>query len=189
MARVFISHSNQDKKGRAFFDGLFGSYNHKAFWYQWEGLKPPHGDTLKKEISISSSVFVILTKYMQKNYTISWVGYEVGIAAAMNKNIWVFEPAAEFVEVPVPYVTGYIQFPETIHKKNTYPYSNIVGTAGIQIPSPHYLENKPDISKYTCIHDDCKATYFKFTLTEKFYCPVCRRLDSEETFTPFVYFN
>ena len=81
---------------------------------------PPHAKTLLEAIKGSSALFVLLSKPMEKEFTRSWVGYEVGLAAALNKNVWVFEPISssnDFIDVLVPYLTGYIQYPEKLDKK------------------------------------------------------------------------
>jgi len=183
MAQVFISHSKDDNISQNFFDKLFRSVNHKAFWYSWEGPTPPHAETLIKAINNSASLFVVLSKSMEKPHTRSWIGYEVGIASALNKNVWVFEPENEFYNVPVPYVTGYFQFPKLLEKLKTYPFYNLVETAGTEINLLGKPQIRPGFIEFInlyntrCSHKDCKASYYvedkQKSITIK--CPVCRR--------------
>lgn len=175
MARVFISHSKEDDQGRVFFDKLFGSVEHEGYWYSWEGPTPPHAKTIIEAIKGSASVFVILSKPMENPYTRSWVGYEVGVAAALGKNIWVFEPVEENVSVPVPYVTGYIQYPTTLDEKRVFPYHTLVKSAGVTIPEDPKPETEPRFIRTFCSYEDCKSPYYLFVLGNDFECPVCRK--------------
>ena len=175
MARVFISHSKDDKKGRIFFDKLFSSSQHQAYWYSWEGPTPPHAKTLLEALKASSALFVILSKKMEKKHTRSWVGYEVGLAAALQKNVWVFEPINSSVNVPVPYITGYIQYPEKLDSKNTFPYANIVESAGMEIPTDPDSSTLPQFVSNFCPYEDCKAPFYRYVYKMELECPVCKR--------------
>jgi len=178
MAQVFITHSSQDRDGKAFFDKLFASSTHKAFWYSWEGPEPPHSKKLLNAIRNSASLFVILSSPMEEYHTISWVGYEVGIAAEQNKPIWVFEYFKDNVKVPVPYVSGYVQYPGSLETKKVFPYNTIVeyagrigGWTGMPIKDPENSEN--GLIEITCGHPQCLASYYTYT-EHSFFCPVCR---------------
>lgn len=173
-----MSHSKDDKKGCSFFDKLFSSYQHEAYWYSWEGPKPPHAKTLLEAIKGSSALFVLLSKPMEKEFTRSWVGYEVGLAAALNKNVWVFEPISssnDFIDVPVPYLTGYIQYPEKLDKKKIFPYADIVSTAGAVIPKDPDLTTLPHFLSNFCPYENCKAPFYRYVHHKNWRCPVCRR--------------
>ncbi len=175
--QVFMSHSKDDQNGRDFFDKLFSSTEHRAFWYSWEGPKPPHAKSIRDAIEGSASVFVILSKPMEKPYTRSWVGYEVGIASGLNKNVWVFEPAwikPDFVDVPVPFLTGYIQYPQKIDKKTIFPYISLVESAGTAIPKDPDPKSLPLFKLVTCPNKDCRAQYYRFVFGGNYKCPVCR---------------
>lgn len=148
-----MSHSKDDEVGRTFFDKLFSSSVHHAYWYSWEGPKPPHANSIREAIDKSASVFVILSKQMDQPHTRSWVSYEVGIACGLNKRVWVFEPeniAPDFIDVPVPFLTGYIQYPLKLNKKRTFPYNNLVESAGIAIPTDPSPMQQPFFKYCTC---------------------------------------
>ena len=182
MAQVFISHSKDDEVGKNFFKSLFQSVEHKAYWYSWEGPKPPHAHTLREAILSSASVFVVLSKQMEYPHTRIWVGYEVGIASALKLNVWVFEPSNEICNVPVPYVTGYLKFPQSIQNKNTYPFIEIVESAGKSTEickNPPYtlleFSMPPQLVHIRCSNDNCSAEYYiRETLKDSIHCPVCR---------------
>ena len=174
MAQVFISHSKDDEEGREFFNNIFSSINHKGFWYSWEGPEPPHALTLLNEIKKSQSLFVVLSYSMEQPQTRSWVGYEVGIAVALKKNVWVFEPENGYINVPVPYVTGYVQFPQQIENLKIFPYYHILNSAGKEIPQT-IDPSTNNLIMTTCTYSDCKAEYYTYILRSSFLCPVCRR--------------
>jgi len=176
MARVFMSHSRTDKIGQNLFNKLFGTCDHEAYWYSFEGPTPPHAKTLLEAIKGSASVFVILSRPMTEPHTRSWVGYEVGIAASLGKNVWVFEQKdTEYVQVPVPYLTGYIQYPKEIEQKDTYPFADIVKTAGLKIPGLKVNVKSPIFHSTFCQYEDCQAPYYVWVYDTKYLCPVCRR--------------
>lgn len=177
-SRVFMSHSKEDNDGRAFFDKLFSSFQHEAYWYSWEGPTPPHTKTLLEAIRASSSMFVLLSKPMERKFTRSWVGYEVGLAVALNKNVWVFEPThkpRDFIDVPVPYLTGYIEYPERLDTKNMFPFANVVRDAGVSIPQDPDPTSLPQFLSSFCAYQDCKAPFYRYVLQKHWRCPVCRR--------------
>jgi hypothetical protein len=181
VAQVFISHSGDDRNGWDFFQGLFGSVSHSAFWYAWSGPTPPHSGALFRAISQSASLFVVLSEGMEKPQTRSWVGYEVGVARALNRPVWVFERASTRpVEVPVPFLTGYIQRPDELATLRTFPYFDLVSAAGTNRPDYYTNPEGPNLFTVTCPHDDCKAGYGAFLLEDQniapqFSCPVCRK--------------
>lgn len=192
MATIFVSHSREDSEGRLYFDKLFASSHHKLYWYSWEGPRPPHALTLRKAIAQSASVFVVLSPEMDKPQTRSWVGYEVGIASGLNKNVWVFEKAGAWtqpVDVPVPFVSGYVQRFEQLPARQIFPFAQLADGAGISIPGRWPLtpaQNAPFSSTddpasnaerrdVECPYPDCRAAYAAYLYQTGFNCPVCRR--------------
>ncbi|VVB89651.1 Uncharacterised protein [uncultured archaeon] len=173
MGRVFMSHSKDDEAGRTFFAKFFDSSDHKAYWYSWEGPKPPHAKTILDALKASDSLFVVLSKPMEKTHTRTWVSYEVGLAAALKLNVWVFEPKDEKIDVPIPYVTGYIQYPKKVNTKKTFPFFPIVESAGTTIPTDQ-PEIMPKFKITHCGKETCKATFYRFVYGKKYKCPVCR---------------
>jgi hypothetical protein len=196
LARVFVSHSKDDSEGRAFFDKLFASVPHGLYWYSWEGPKPPHAETLRIAVANSASVFVVLSEEMDKPQTRSWVGYEVGLASALRKNVWVFERVdSSPVGVPVPYVTGYVHRFGELPLKDVFPFNQIAETAGGTVPGvgssrprgvPGGTEpgTSATVRVTICPYPDCLARYAAYLYNSETYCPVCRRGVSYEEATP-----
>lgn len=173
MARVFATHSSQDTDGQAFFDRIFGSVNHEIYWYAWQGPKPPHAQALHDSIFRSNGLFVILSQQMDQPHTRPWVGYEVGIAKALGKQVWVFERADfQAVDVPVPFVTGYIQRPESLPSLRTEPFYSIAKNAGRLVD---YQARALGLQLMTCPYDVCRAMYYVHLINNDFACPVCRQ--------------
>ena len=62
------------------------------------------------------AVFVLLGKNLGNppayslQYTHNWVSFEVGVASATRKPIWVFEEFGSFIRYPIPFVTDYAQY-------------------------------------------------------------------------------
>ncbi|MDD5239910.1 MAG: hypothetical protein PHH61_05645 [Candidatus Nanoarchaeia archaeon] len=170
-----MSHSARDKQGKAFFDALFSPTDHKPYWYSWYGLHPPHGKKLKEEVMKSSSVFVILSKEMENEYTRIWIGYEIGLAVSFNKPILVFEPANQDVKVQIPHLDGYLRYPTELPNKNVEPFNMLVETAGI--PGDRllsFIDKYPNSIKVaSCPNELCKAVYWFFS-PFNFFCPACR---------------
>lgn len=177
MAQVFISHSKEDDVGRAFFDRFFGSCDqHKGFWYSWEGPQPPHSIKLRDEIKKSKSIFVILSKGMETPHTRIWIGYEVGLAAALEKKVWIFEPENQNIDVPVPFVTGYIKYNSQPKTKQMYPFHTLVENAGLKIPRLQFDPRKEHkhLSKTHCYHQSCLSEFYAI-LDKDFKCPICKK--------------
>ena len=175
MGRIFISHSKDDDEGRKFFDKFLASVEHQGYWYSWEGPTPPHAQTLIEAIKASESMFVILSRPMENPQTRSWVGYEVGVAAALKKKVWVFESEGSMIDVPVPFVTGYIQYPKVIPKKKTFPYLQIIEAAGGNIPKEPDPTQIPRFVSHFCAYPECSSPYYRYVLHETFSCPTCRK--------------
>ncbi len=175
MGRIFISHSREDDEGRRFFDKILASVEHQGYWYSWEGPTPPHAQTLIEAIKASESMFVLLSKPMENPQTRSWVGYEVGVAAALKKKVWVFEPEEIKIDVPVPFVTGYIQYPKTLKQKNIFPYHTIIRDAGANIPEDPSPNETPLFLSTFCAYEDCRSPFFRYVSQDSFRCPSCRR--------------
>ena len=178
---VFISHSKHDRNGRRFFDSVFASTSNISYWYSFVGPKPPHAASLLKAISDASSVFVVLSKPMgERHYTRSWVGYEAGVAVSLKKNVIVFERFDEFVNLPVPGASAYIQRPSSVKDleiQNSFPFWDLCDNGGESITlsrrSPPSMYTNGEV---TCPNVDCKARYslILWHNVEKWHCPVCR---------------
>lgn len=176
---IFMSHSNKDIDGQSFFDRLLSRYPSDLlpFWYSYEGPQPPHADKIFATMKESKALVVVLSEHMSKPHTLSWVGYEVGLAKALGKPIYVFEYAHKSASnIPVPGLTGYIQRPTVSESKTEFPGEEVL----YSIETAQYLifKNGHNIFWDTkCPYEDCKAEYHLFLTDPKdiFNCPSCRR--------------
>lgn len=173
--KVFVSHSRRDTEGIAFFNSFFTSYGIKGFNYEFEGPQPPHSVTISEEIRGSRSVFVLLSPELVTAATSAWIGYEIGVALKLNKNIWAFENPLRSAESPVPHVSAYIQR-EASATRETFPFNRIAGVAGMQPPSKIESQDGEKLEDFICPNPNCKEEYFIYLLHNFFRCPICRKM-------------
>lgn len=70
-------------------------------------------EEIRQNVQRSDYVFLFLTdNVVATEYTRNWVIYEVGVASAFNKRLFVFERSGFPLPYPVPYVTDYMVFDE-----------------------------------------------------------------------------
>lgn len=109
MANIFISHSKRDNAAVEAFCNVFARTRHRAFLAEFEAYAVPPWAQIRNWVQQSSALFVLLSPYLQTTpYTQNWVSYEVGLACALNKPVWVYEHWNEPVAFPVPYLTDYV---------------------------------------------------------------------------------
>lgn len=113
MAKIFISHSKQDKGIKDFFLEAFAGTNVKPHLEELE--KPvPSGVTavkIEKDIFQSNALFVLLsTNIGELKHTRDWITWECGRAS--NKHVWVFEPAETIgtIDVVIPKIDHYVVY-------------------------------------------------------------------------------
>jgi hypothetical protein len=179
--QTFISHSRKDTNGTTFVDKIFSGVENTAFLYSYQGPVPPHAQTLKKEItSKCNSLIVLLSRFLtQGKFTASWVSYEVGLAHAAGLNVWVLENINDDpIDLPIPYVSAYVQRTKALTQRSTFPFDFIGDFAGTVIPSIRDFGSTKG-SKYigdiTCPNEKCNAQYSVFLERNWFFCPVCRK--------------
>ena len=127
-----------------------------------------------------NSLIVLLSGYLlSKKQTASWVSYEVGIAHATGLNVWVFENIEDdSIEMPIPYVSVYVQRKKVLKLRSTFPYDIIGDFAGTKIPENQDINSENGCKYYgniTCPNDECKAQYSIFLERKRYSCPVCRK--------------
>src|ERR1700758_4772256 len=110
MAQIFVSHSQQDKEFIHFFLEAFAGTKVKPHLEELE-REPPTGVTasqIAQDIQASNALFVLLSENVQQGpHTRDWIVWECG--AAINKEIWLFEPTASLgrIRVVVPRFNHY----------------------------------------------------------------------------------
>ena len=103
------------------------------------------------------------------HYTHNWVSFEVGVAAAYRKPIWVFEEFSSLVRFPVPYVTDYAQY--TLQNLDHLQYYGSLFQDRIIQGTNRFAP----VQRLPCEYTDCNAIYNCWSVAETFNCPVCRR--------------
>lgn len=193
---VFVSHSRNDPIGLNFFKDIFTESHTKGFFYSDHNYLPPHANRIIAALDRASSMFVILSPEMETPHTSRWISFEVGVAKAQGKNVWVFEdPANPAKSVGVLGADAYIQRPTTLEDIESYGFMNIIDTGGLIVPKSYIKKDKGgnyywstannylDPEKYetsivsSCSKEGCRQVYFRATLKghTKYLCPACRR--------------
>jgi hypothetical protein len=172
MAQIFVSHSRRDQEGKQFLNQLFGASDHKLYWYEWEGQKAPHAPTIRAAIQESAAAVVMSSVELGDHPRVAWTGFEVGLAMAAGKNVWVIENPDWPMRAPVPHVTGYIHRPKRLVRKDTFPFNSLASSAGAEIPTSNAMAWPGGV---VCPVDKCRANYHVYLdAKDSFYCPVCR---------------
>jgi hypothetical protein len=109
MADIFISHSKRDAETIATFCNIFARTTIRARLAEFEAYAIPPWFQIKNYVQQSSALFLLLSPHLTGTpYTQNWVSYEVGLACALNKPVWVYEAASNTAMFPVPYFTDYV---------------------------------------------------------------------------------
>ena len=73
--------------------------------------RPVPYEEIRRNVEKSDFVFLFLTdNVVATPSTQNWVSYEIGLASANSKKLFVFERIGTPVEFPIPYLTGYALF-------------------------------------------------------------------------------
>lgn len=99
-------------------------------------------------------------------FTHNWVNFEVGVAAACKKPVWVFEDFNEFIQFPIPYVSDYCRY--TLgNKEHLLNIGNFLDQS-IRFPE-QYSRRRLTNCKF------CNASYCIWDSQKDLNCPVCRQ--------------
>lgn len=181
MAQIFVSHSQHDKEIRASFDTVFARTGVKSMCMEFERVYPPAWEIIKNEIHASETVFLLLGPNIQSSiHTQNWIAFEVGLACAYGKEVWVFEQEASYIEFPIPYLTDYMIYNLKEPSHFDWVQSIIVGYGK---PVPLFPLNVDHRTKrgipfghlVTCQHENCGSKFQLHTDVESFTCPSCRQ--------------
>lgn len=191
--QIFISHSRKDSEGRNFFQRLFSQSNTSGFWYSERGFSPPHSERIINIMRNCSSLFVVMSPEMENSHTSAWISFEVGVAKAMGKNVWVFEDAQNIAkDIVVPGANAYVQRPQVLEHVDSYGFLKIIDQGGLIVPKRvirpengkivfDTSDNPLDPDKFysrwaTCGYENCRHSYFRALLkgVKQYRCPACR---------------
>jgi len=113
--KVFMCHTQLDKATCDRFDNAVARVGIDAFRSEYENLAVPAWKTISKEIKQSMALFLLVgpelvnaQSLLQKDwvYTQNWISYEIGLASAMNKDIWVICDNVD-TNFPIPHLNNY----------------------------------------------------------------------------------
>jgi hypothetical protein len=109
MPQIFVSHSQRDTDIRAYFDTVFARTGVISKCMEFELIYPPAWEEIKNQITASEAVFLLLSQNVRSSiHTQNWVAFEVGLACAIGREVWVFEQLNSSIEFPIPYLTDYM---------------------------------------------------------------------------------
>ena len=169
--QVFISHSKRDVTIRQFFDSIFADTKVAVVRMEFEELHSTPSVDIRNHIMQSDALFVLLGQNLTfSQYTENWVGFEVGIATALNKPIWVMERFGDKVQFPIPYLTDFL-----LYEENNKEHRQFIRGIIEQFSLFPIVRNFGSSTTILCPYDDCKSTYFLHDDIDRFICPTCRR--------------
>jgi hypothetical protein len=185
MPKVFMSHSRRDKNYCDSFEKACRDAGLEVFRSEFENIEKPPWKTLKREISQSPVLFLLIGKEftkIQKNLKIdtpeyhkwmatqNWIAYEIGVSAQKGIEVWVICEDGD-IYFPVPYFTN-IYFWEG---KLADPY--LVNFLEIYSKNNYVLFDKR--MRYTCSNSNCRITYNiiqPLAKGAKLKCPSCLKI-------------
>jgi hypothetical protein len=201
VASIFISHSKNDEVAINAFSRAFAQTTIRAVFEEFENYVVPPWAKIAKDVQESSAVFLLLSPHLNHtSYTQNWVSYEVGLACAMKKPVWVYEQWQAPVHFPVPYLTDYILYDPTCQQQlaaiknlvNSYDPSPTVagiilggligglisGGLGIgvgAIAGGAAFQRRPSGHRIYCPHENCRIAFSIYSQLQSLLCPACRQ--------------
>lgn len=114
MATIFISHSKRDTDLVLTIKKILENMGHTPIIEEFvpieEQASVPY-EEIRKNVEKSSFLFLFLTdNVVATPFTQNWVSYEVGLASASSKKLFVFERLGTPIPFPIPYLTDYALF-------------------------------------------------------------------------------
>lgn len=114
MARIFISHSKEDRDLTSNIKKLLVNIGETPVLMEYNPKMDsdvPPWEVIKEEVKESEYMMLFKTENAIKtDYTKNWISYEVGLAAAWNKRLFIFERRGPPIHFPIPYLTDYMIF-------------------------------------------------------------------------------
>lgn len=185
----------------SYFQNAFNETNVNPFLMEYENYQNPPWQVIKNAIVKSSALFLLIGPNLNTSpYTQNWVSYEVGLADALNKQIWVLEDIQASINFPIPNAHHCLLYSSTDRNSLYYlqtvikSYSKNVGgallgglvgvalstnplalIAGLLIGSQLNVPARPMGEKLQCAYPDCKIVFEYHNIQKQFHCPACRR--------------
>lgn len=178
--KVFESHTKDDTEFCDIFDRACARVGIDAFRSEYETIEPPAWQTIRDELSQSQALFFLIGRALveaqeahtaQWEYTQNWISYEIGIASALDIDIWVLCDGVK-INFPVPYFNNYI--PYTIRTEKNFKYLVMV----LQDYQDGLKYNITEENKIECPYYDCGIVFNLHAVVKKeskVVCPCCLR--------------
>lgn len=110
----------------------------------------------------------MFSKGLNPQYTHSWIGFEVGVAASAGKPIMVFEDYDDYLKYPIPYLNHYVRH------RQTDEHSRYIGSI-LGHNMPFQRLRSPDHIR--CPYPNCNTEYSYWSHRRKMTpCPACRQI-------------
>lgn len=163
---IFLIHSQHDTALPNFFDKAAGKANIRLWEAEWYTMEGPAWFSLREGIKESKAVFVLKGPNITASlYTSNWVSWEIGVAARMEKDVWVFESLLYPVFMPIAYLTDYVVYDPNDSSHLAF-VANLLQSYGQGEPVPQGITT-------TCPF--CSIQYNLHTALNSWNCPSCQR--------------
>jgi hypothetical protein len=178
--KIFLSHSKHDREILNFFMASFGLVDGIVPQViEFEELQAPPWAYIRDEMMKSKAIFILLGENVVKTniHTQNWISFEVGLACALNKEVWVFEQINVDVHFPIPYLHYYFQYDPS----NDNTMKKIREIIKIYSDIPEGEQFSTDGIILTCPADSCRVEFRiplfegRLVLPSIISCPACRR--------------
>jgi hypothetical protein len=180
--QIFESISKQDKETNKRFDTVASKEAVTIYKSEYENLKAPVWQNIKDALQNSKALFFLvgpkLVEIKNKggnewSLIRGWISYEVGIALALNLDVWVICDNGVTLNFPVPYVNNYSLGIET--KSNGYEAKVLRGYGEGAKFEFGYSPSR----RYYCPNKACGAQFNLHNVLQKdesIVCPMCLRV-------------
>lgn len=169
---IFLIHSRRDTYPPNFFDKAGGKANVRLWEAEWFEMEGPPWVNLEKQIRKCKATFVLKGPNIAASlYTSNWVSWEIGVAASIKMDVWVFESLRSPVFMPIPYLTDYV----------VYDPDDSLHVAFVANLLESYGQGEP---VFQGIPLDCASCYIHYNLhtaLNGWNCPACQRSVTWET--------
>ncbi len=85
----------------SYFDSIFAQVPFKPYKMEFEKLLEIPVYQILDQIKDSNALFLLGPKTNYSKYTSNWIAFEIGAAAALGTDIWVFEEVNRKVKFPI----------------------------------------------------------------------------------------
>ena len=177
---IFVSHSQHDADIRTSFDTIFARAGVRSVCMEFEEMYSPPWQHIRNEMIGSEAVFLLLGPNVSSSiYTQNWIAFEVGLACALGKSVWVFEQEGSYIEFPIPYLTDYMIYDLSDKAHFGYVRDVIQGYGRppviFGLGDPRTRRGIPHGIPVDCGNGNCMSTYELHTRSKQFGCPSCRQ--------------